>query len=78
MERFQHYIDGQFEDGSESFDIPIDDGVKPLQSLTVTATKADGTKVEFETTVRLDTPVEVDYYKNGGILHTVIRNMAKA
>ena len=64
-------------DGSESFDIPISDEVKPLQKLTVTATKADGSKVEFETTVRLDTPVEVDYYKNGGILHTVIRNMAK-
>nr|WP_232296452.1 aconitate hydratase AcnA [Plesiocystis pacifica] len=64
-------------DGSESFDIPITDDVQPLSKLTVTATKADGSKVEFETTVRLDTPVEVDYYKNGGILQTVLRNMAK-
>ena len=64
-------------DGSESFDIPIAEGVKPLQTLEVTATKADGTKVRFETTVRLDTPVEVEYYRNGGILHTVIRNLAK-
>jgi aconitate hydratase len=63
-------------DGSETFDIPIGDDVEPLQKLEVTATKADGTKVEFETTVRLDTPVEVDYYKNGGILQTVLRNMA--
>ena len=65
-------------DGSESFDIPIADGVEPLSTLKVTATKADGTKVVFDTTVRLDTPVEVEYYKNGGILHTVLRNMAKS
>ena len=65
-------------DGSESFDIPVTDDVEPLQSLTVTATKADGTKVSFETQVRLDTPVEVDYYRNGGILHTVVRALAKS
>jgi aconitate hydratase len=65
-------------DGSESFDVPVADDVKPLQALTVTATRSDGTKLEFETVVRLDTPVEVDYYRNGGILHTVIRNLAKA
>lgn len=65
-------------DGTETFDIPVGDDVRPLQKLTVTATKADGRKVEFQTTVRLDTPVEVDYYKNGGILQTVLRNMAKA
>ncbi|PRP93055.1 Aconitate hydratase precursor [Enhygromyxa salina] len=65
-------------DGSESFDIPIGDDVSPLQELEVTATKADGSTVKFKTTVRLDTPVEVDYYKNGGILQTVLRNMAKS
>lgn len=65
-------------DGSESFDIPITDDVQPLQTLPVTATKADGTKVEFNVTVRLDTPVEVDYYRNGGILQTVVRNLAKS
>jgi aconitate hydratase len=64
-------------DGSETFDIPVTDDVKPLQTLEVTATKADGTVVKFATQVRLDTPVEVDYYKNGGILQTVLRNMAK-
>jgi aconitate hydratase len=64
-------------DGSESFDIPIRDDVSPLQTLEVTATKADGSKVVFTTTVRLDTPVEIDYYRNGGILHTVLRNLAK-
>ncbi len=64
-------------DGSETFEIPISDDVLPLQELEVRATKADGSVVKFVTTVRLDTPVEVDYYKNGGILQTVLRNMAK-
>ncbi|HVX86805.1 MAG TPA: aconitate hydratase AcnA [Phycisphaerae bacterium] len=64
-------------DGSETFDVAITDSVKPRQDIHVTATKKDGTKVEFDTTCRIDTPVEVDYYRNGGILHTVLRNMAK-
>ncbi len=63
-------------DGSETFDIPVTDDVQPLQSLTVTATKTDGTRVDFDATVRLDTPVEVDYYRNGGILQTVLRKLA--
>ncbi len=65
-------------DGTESFHIPLSDDIKPLQDVEVTATKGDGSKVVFSTTLRLDTPVEIDYYRNGGILHTVIRNMAKA
>jgi aconitate hydratase len=64
-------------DGTETFDIPSSDDIKPLQDLTVTATKADGTKVEIPTKVRLDTPVEVDYYRNGGILQTVVRKLAR-
>ena len=77
------FLDGQGADelgldGSETFEIPISDDVVPLQRLTVTATKQDGSKVEFETQVRLDTPVEVEYYRNGGILHTVLRKMVKA
>ncbi|MFG0249518.1 MAG: aconitate hydratase AcnA [Phycisphaeraceae bacterium JB051] len=76
------YKDGQDADslgltGTESFDIAIDDAVKPRQDITVIATKEDGSKVEFTTQCRIDTPVEVDYYRNGGILHTVLRNMAK-
>ena len=63
-------------DGSESFDIPVTDDVEALQELTVTANKSDGTSIEFTVDVRLDTPVEVDYYRNGGILHTVLRNLA--
>ena len=62
--------------GSETFDITIDDSLESQQSVTVTATAEDGTVTTFETTCRLDTPVEVDYYRNGGILHTVLRRMA--
>jgi aconitate hydratase len=65
-------------DGTETFSFPgLNDDVKPLSNLEVVATKADGNEVRFMTTVRLDTPVEVDYYRNGGILHTVVRKLAK-
>ncbi|MEM8494685.1 MAG: aconitate hydratase, partial [Planctomycetota bacterium] len=64
-------------DGTEAFDIPVTDDVTPRQTLTVTATKPDGTSKTFDVLVRIDTPVEVQYYRNGGILHTVLRNMAK-
>ena len=60
--------------GHETFDIPVTDAVEPMQTLTVTATDDAGAQKRFEVTVRLDTPVEVDYYRNGGILHTVLRN----
>jgi aconitate hydratase len=65
-------------DGTETFDIAVDDNVQPRQDIAVTATKADGTKVEFTALCRIDTPVEVEYYRNGGILHTVLRKMAKS
>jgi aconitate hydratase len=64
-------------DGTETFDITIDDKVKPLQAIEVTARKTDGTAVHFVTTCRIDTPVEVEYYRNGGILHTVLRQLLK-
>ncbi len=60
--------------GHETFDIPVTDDVQPLDTLTVTATDADGKVTTFDVTVRLDSPVEVEYYRNGGILHTVLRN----
>ena len=63
-------------DGTETFDIPSSADLVPLSSITVTATKKDGTKITFDATVRLDTPVEVEYYQNGGILQTVLRNLA--
>ena len=61
--------------GEESFDIQVDDALKPMQTVKVVATAPDGTKTPFETTCRIDTPVEVDYYRNGGILHTVLRRL---
>lgn len=63
--------------GHESFDIPVTDEVQPLQWLTVTATSPEGVQMTFEAQVRLDTPVEVEYYRNGGILHTVLRQLAQ-
>jgi aconitate hydratase len=61
-------------DGSETFDIPVSEDVKPRQEITVTATKPDGRRIEFNTLVRVDTPIEVDYYRHGGILHYVLRD----
>ena len=63
--------------GEETFEVQIDDAVKPRQDIDVTATKPDGTKVQFKAMCRIDTPVEVDYYRNGGILHTVLRHLAE-
>jgi aconitate hydratase len=42
----------------------------------VTATREDGSKVEFDTVARVDTPIEIEYLRNGGILHYVLRRMA--
>ena len=63
--------------GHERFSIPVSDDVAPLQWLEVTAEAENGTTTVFEVQVRLDTPVEVQYYRNGGILHTVLREMAQ-
>ena len=52
--------------------------LRPRQTIGVKAAKTGGSVVEFKTTCRVDTPVEVDYYRNGGILHTVLRRMAAA
>ena len=59
--------------GQESFSIPVPDDVKPKEHLTVKVTKEDGSETQFEVVCRLDTPVEIDYYRNGGILQTVLR-----
>ncbi|MBX5485485.1 MAG: aconitate hydratase [Mycolicibacterium hassiacum] len=68
-------------DGTEVYDITgieeLNKGVTP-RTVHVTATKADGSKVEFDAVVRIDTPGEADYYRNGGILQYVLRNMLKA
>jgi len=49
----------------------------PRQDVTVQVERPDGTRTSFVVTVRLDTPVEINYYRNGGILQTVLRKMLK-
>ncbi len=77
----------QFEDGQsasalgltgfETYDIlGLSDDMVPGQVYTVRATSDSGAVTEFKAISRIDTPVEVNYYKNGGILHTVLRRMA--
>jgi len=75
------FADGQTAEGlgltgEESFSVNVDDSLEPLQGVEVTATSADGSSRTFTTRCRIDTPVEVDYYRNGGILHTVLRRLA--
>ncbi|MDP6098976.1 MAG: aconitate hydratase AcnA [Candidatus Thalassarchaeaceae archaeon] len=64
-------------DGTERYDIPASGELIPLSTITVTVHKEDGSIVELDAIVRLDTPVEVDYYNNGGILQTVLRNIVR-
>ncbi|RAL21899.1 aconitate hydratase AcnA [Thermoflavimicrobium daqui] len=62
--------------GEEKLDIlGLSDDVKPGQTIQVRATKADGSTVEFDTIVRLDSVVDIEYYRNGGILQTVLRQI---
>jgi aconitate hydratase len=63
-------------DGTEVFDIDLDDSLTPRQGVPVRAARADGSVITFTATCRIDTPVEIEYYRNGGILHTVLRKMA--
>jgi len=63
--------------GEETFDIEGLSEVKPKAVVNVIAKKMDGSVVEFKVIVLLNTDVEVNYYRNGGILHTVLRNLVK-
>ncbi|WP_454048394.1 aconitate hydratase [Cellulomonas sp. Marseille-Q8402] len=68
-------------DGTETFDITgvtaLNEGTTP-RTVHVTATKGDGSVVEFDAVVRIDTPGEADYYRNGGILQYVLRSLVAA
>lgn len=65
-------------DGSETFDIlGLDATTQPGQKLTVRATRKDGSTFEFDVVSRLDSLVDIDYYRNGGILQTVLRQLAQ-
>ena len=61
--------------GTETFDIDVPVPLTPRCTVRVKATKQDGSAIEFDAVCRIDTPVEVTYYENGGILHTVIRKI---
>ena len=61
--------------GRETYDIPVAEDIEPMDRLTVSATDDQGNVTRFDVIARLDSPVEVDYYRNGGILHTVLRNL---
>ena len=64
--------------GRETFHISgVADGVDVHELLTVTAEREDGSTVVFEAIARLDSAVDVEYYRNAGILHTVLRRMAR-
>ena len=59
--------------GDELFDIHLPDPIDPRCDVPVTATRPDGSVVSFTCRCRIDTPIEAEYYRNGGILQTVIR-----
>jgi aconitate hydratase len=62
--------------GFETYDIEgINDDLQPMQEATVRARDANGKETVFSMIARVDTPVEVKYYRNGGILHAVLRDM---
>ncbi|TWU55517.1 aconitate hydratase AcnA [Rubripirellula reticaptiva] len=64
--------------GEETIDIPdLSNDLQPRSTINVTATSADGSVKSFPCVVRIDTPVEMQYYQNGGILPTVLRNLSK-
>ena len=64
--------------GEETVTIKGLDAVKPLQEMTASITMADGTVKDITVKCRIDTAVEIEYIENGGVLHYVLRNLAKA
>jgi aconitate hydratase len=66
--------------GDETFDlIGINENLKPQQDVTLAITRKDGSKQNVALLLRIDTPIEVDYYRNGGILPYVLKElMSKA
>jgi aconitate hydratase len=62
--------------GNETFDISgIDENLKPQQNVTLTIHRADGSSQQVDLLLRIDTPIEVDYYRHGGILPYVLREL---
>ena len=65
-------------EGTETFDVAIPDNLSPQQDLTLVITRQDGTKQNVTVLCRIDTPIEVDYFKHGGILPYVLRELMAA
>jgi aconitate hydratase len=63
--------------GTGTFDIRVPEVLKCGQQIQVVARYADSEPIVFEATCRIDTPVEIEYYRNGGILQTVLRQLLK-
>jgi len=61
-------------DGSEYFHIELHDAIQPNESVSVMATKANNDKIIFQVIARIDNEVEVDYYRQGGILQKILRD----
>ncbi len=61
--------------GEETFSIAVSDDLQPRSTVSVVAKSETGEEKTFDTVVRIDTPVEMDYYRNGGILQTVLRKL---
>lgn len=65
--------------GEETYDISgLENGIKPMQDVTLTITRKDGSKQDVAVLLRIDTPIEVDYYQHGGILPFVLRQLLAA
>ena len=64
--------------GDETFDIDVPADIKPQQPMSVVVTRKDGSTQTIPVLCRIDTPIEVDYYKHGGILPFVLRELIAA
>ena len=64
--------------GNETVDVRLADEVRPLSDATLIITAGDGTRREVPVTLRIDTAIEVDYYRHGGILPFVLRQLLAA
>jgi aconitate hydratase len=76
------FLDGQSWEtlglkGDEAIDIDLSGELVPRQKMVVRVTRPDGSHFSFDALSRLDTPVEVNYFKNGGILPAVLRGMVR-
>ncbi|MEO8377485.1 MAG: aconitate hydratase AcnA [Candidatus Sumerlaeota bacterium] len=61
--------------GKEEFEFELDDTLQPRQRVLVRAKRSDNTAITFHAINRIDTPVEIEYYRNGGILQTVLKKL---